>query len=180
MRSVTRRRAPVAEVGGQDLVIVVGGGGEGAPAIDVADRPDARNVGAKLIVDGDETPPVGLDTGLIEPEIVGVGNPPDGEQQVGADDLVGPRFASRGEHHPIAAFLDAYTLGIETHLDAFRLQDLLHRGRDILVVAGDQAISHLDDGDAASEAAIHLGELQADIAAADDHQVLGQEVDLHH
>src|SRR5206468_9243507 len=39
---------------------------------------------------------------------------------------------------------------------------------------------HLDDGDAAAEAANHLCELQPDIAAADDDQVLGDEVDIHH
>ena len=30
------------------------------------------------------------------------------------------------------------------------------------------------------EAAVHLAELEADVAAADDDQVLRQEVDVHH
>ena len=37
-----------------------------------------------------------------------------------------------------------------------------------------------DDGDFAAEAAIHLSELDADVAAADDDEMLGQEVDLEH
>ena len=32
----------------------------------------------------------------------------------------------------------------------------------------------------AAEAAVHLGELEADVAAADDDQVRGQEVDVQH
>ena len=38
----------------------------------------------------------------------------------------------------------------------------------------------LDHRDLGSEAAEHLGEFQPDIAAADDDQMLGQEVELHH
>ena len=38
----------------------------------------------------------------------------------------------------------------------------------------------LHDGHRAAEAAIHLCELEADVAAADDEQMLGQEIDVHH
>ena len=40
--------------------------------------------------------------------------------------------------------------------------------------------AHLDDGDLAAEAAEHLAELEADVAAADDDEMLGEEVELHH
>ena len=46
--------------------------------------------------------------------------------------------------------------------------------RDILVLAPDQPIGHLDDRHFAAETPEHLAELEADIAAADDHQMLGR------
>ena len=45
---------------------------------------------------------------------------------------------------------------------------------------GDQPRPHLDDGDLAPEAAKHLAEFETDIAAADDHQMLRQKIDIHH
>ena len=55
------RRDPVGEaawhaveqIGGDDLEIVVGGVGESALAVAVAERPDAGDVGAQLVVDFD-------------------------------------------------------------------------------------------------------------------------------
>ena len=41
-------------------------------------------------------------------------------------------------------------------------------------------LAHLDEGDPAPEAALHLGELQTNVASADDDQVLWQDVDVHH
>ena len=46
-----------------------------------------------------------------------------------------------------------------------------------LRLRADQARTLLDDGDLRAEAAIHLAELEADVAAADDDQMLGQKVD---
>ena len=63
MRSLTRRALAVEQVGGDDLVVVVRGVGEGAAAVDVAERPDAGDVGAQLVVDGDVAARVGRDAG---------------------------------------------------------------------------------------------------------------------
>src|SRR5205814_8995291 len=46
-------------------------------------------------------------------------------------------------------------------------------------LAADQAWANLYDGDAAPEAGVHLCELEPDVAAADDDEVLGQKVDVH-
>ena len=51
---------------------------------------------------------------------------------------------------------------------------------DILVFAANQPRSHLDDRDFAAEAPEHLPELEPDITAADDDQMLREEVDLEH
>ena len=49
-------------------------------------------------------------------------------------------------------------------------------GRDVVVLARQQLRRALDHRDLRAEAPVHLRELQADVAAADDHQVLGHAV----
>ena len=44
----------------------------------------------------------------------------------------------------------------------------------------DEPLRHLDDGDFAAETSEHLPEFETDVAAADDDQVPGNEVELHH
>ena len=61
-----------------------------------------------------------------------------------------------------------------------RSEDGLHLARDVAVFAADQAVAVLDDAHPRAEAAEHLRELEPDVAAADDDQVLGQHVELHH
>ena len=70
------------QVVGDDLVVVVRGVGEGALAVAVAERPDARVGGAQALVDLDVAALVGLDAGRVQAEVVGVGHPADGEQEV--------------------------------------------------------------------------------------------------
>ena len=65
-------------------------------------------------------------------------------------------------------------------VDAFGLEDVFDGDGDVFVLAGDEARHLFDDGDFAAEAAVHLPELEADVAAADDDEMLRQEVDLEH
>ena len=58
-----------------------------------------------------------------------------------------------------------------------RFQDLPDRRRDVLVLALNQPRPHLDDGDFAAEPPEHLPELEPDVAAAHDDQVLREKVD---
>ena len=74
----------IEEIGGYDLVIVVGGVGEGAFAVAVADGEDAGDVGAELIVDGDVAAVVGDDAGFVEAEVGGVGGAAHGQEDVRA------------------------------------------------------------------------------------------------
>ena len=109
------------------------------------------------------------------------GHAPDGEQQVRAAHA---RFAvlavDADRRPPVPCAATLRHSAFEPHVDALGLEDLLHRLRDVLVLARDQARRHLDDGDRAAEAAEHLPELEADVAAADHDQVLRHEVDVHH
>ena len=79
----------VEQVGGDDLEVVVGGVGEGAASVAVAEGPDAGDVGAELVVDGDVAALVVGDAGFFEAEVVGVGAAADGEEDVGADAVGG-------------------------------------------------------------------------------------------
>ena len=170
----------VEQVGGDDLEVVVGGVGERAAAVAVAHREDARDVGAQLAVDLDVAALVGLDARLVQAEIVGVGPAAGRDQEVRADDLARLAADGHADRHLAAAALDPGRIGIGQDPDALVLEDLADRLRDVLVLARDQLAVALDDRHLAAEAAVHLAELEADVAAAQDHEVLGQEVDRHH
>jgi hypothetical protein len=75
---------------------------------------------------------------------------------------------------------DAQALGVEADVDAFTLENFGNSSRDILVFPCDKPRLHLDDGHRTAEPTIHLRELKSDVASADDHQMLWQEVDVHH
>jgi len=167
-------RVVVEEVGGYDLEVVVGGVGEGAAAVAIAKGVDAFYVGAELVVDCDVAFVVGGDAGFVETEVLGVGGATYGEEDVGAD---GGGFFAFGAGY---AYADAFSvrgegdaLGVEADVDAFALEDVEDGGGDVFVFVGDEALGALDDGDPGAEAAVHLAELDADIAAAYDDKVLG-------
>ncbi len=63
--------------------------------------------------------------------------------------------------------------------DAFVGENLLDGRGDVGVFTWRKPRSPpLEHGDARAEPAIHLGELEADVAAADDHQMFGQGVEF--
>jgi hypothetical protein len=59
------------------------------------------------------------------------------------------------------------------------MQDFKDSVGDVFVFAGDQAAAHLEDGDLTAEATEHLAELKANVASADDDQMLGQGFEIH-
>ena len=68
-------------------------------------------------------------------------------------------------------------LGAGADGDALGGQDVADRLGDVGVFVGDQARTLLDHGDLRAETAEGLGELEADVAAADHDQVFGQGVE---
>jgi hypothetical protein len=62
----------------------------------------------------------------------------------------------------------------------FGLQDFAHGLGNVFVLPSNQARSHFHNCDFAPEAAIDLGELQPNITSADDDEMPGQEIDVHH
>ena len=68
----------------------------------------------------------------------------------------------------------------ELEHDALALQQRLHLARHVFVFSRDQAVGVFEYRHLGAEAADHLRELQADVAAADHDQVLRQLVEIHH
>ena len=66
---------------------------------------------------------------------------------------------------------DPDVCGVEDNVNPFGLQDLFDGGGHILVLAGSQSWAPLDDGHPGPEAAVHLRELQRDVAAPDDDEM---------
>ena len=125
MRSLTRRLIAVEQIGGDDLEIVVGGVGEGAAAVAVAERPDARDIGGQAVVDDDVAARVGCDAGLVEAEIVRIRSTPDGQQDMRADHLGGsPDVQSTPTATPSACGSKRDAFGVGPHRDTLALEDL--------------------------------------------------------
>jgi hypothetical protein len=178
MRSLTLRGIVVQQVGGDDLEVVIGGVGEGALAVAVAHRPDA-GIAAQLVVDDHVAALVEVDPGLVQAQVVGVGLAAHGQQHVRAGDLRRAGLAgdvdADAPNCPSLAQLGAKLMHSEFRR-TFTPSPRGSRGRrrrspDPRGRSGAGPSRPRSPG---AEAAEHLGELQPDIAAADDHQVLGQ------
>src|SRR5207248_7149370 len=155
----------------EDAMVVPGGVGELRPAGHVADRMGSFGARAIAIVDADRALVVEQDPALVAAEIVGVGAPADGDQQMRAAHLA----AALEMHRDVALLaLDARHLGAQPELDPFLAERLLHLSGDFRVLAGEQVLAAIDDGDAGAEAPEHLRELAADVAAAEDREVRGK------
>ncbi len=182
MRSRDAAALVVEQVGGDDLEVVVGGVREGALAVAVAQRPDAR---ARWCATASST--------MMKPRSSRRRRRSRGRGRrcSGARPTASSRCEPRTSRRPLRA-VDAdhdavagawrramHSAPVRTAIPSRSRMSRI-AGRHIFVLARDQPRRHLDDGDLAAEAAVHLPELEADVAAADDDQVLGQEVDLHH
>ena len=73
-------RVVIQQIGGDDLEVIVGGVGEGAPAIDVTHGPDPIGAGPQLVVDLDIAARIGPDTSGFQVQTFRIGQPADREQ----------------------------------------------------------------------------------------------------
>src|SRR5690606_12926864 len=79
-----RALAAIDDIVGDDLELIVGSVGEGAPTIDVAHGPDALHAGAQVIVDRDIAARIGLDAGSLEIEAGSIGGAAHGQEEMAA------------------------------------------------------------------------------------------------
>ena len=133
------------------------------------------------VVDRDVAARVGRDAGAVEPEVVGVRPPADREQDVRADRH---GLARRGSRRRTATPSSCgarlmHSAPVRTAMpSASRMSAIASE-----TSSSSRAISrgaHLDDRHLGAEAAVHLRELEADVAAADDDQVPRQLVERQH
>src|SRR6266404_451173 len=153
---------------------------EGAPPVAIAHRPDARHIGPKLVVDFDVAAGILSYPGAVEPEIVGVWPPSGRHEQVGSPDLASAPVAVESHDDLAVALRDMQAFGVGADIDAFAAQERRDRLGHILVLARNEARAYLYDRDLAAEAAIHLSELEPDIAPAQHQEMPRQVVDVQH
>ncbi len=96
-----------------------------------------------------------------------------------ADDHRRTACALRRHGHALLVLFHIDALRVQAHLDTFALENILHRRRYILILTRYETRRLLQHRHAAAEAAVHLRKLQADVAAADHHQMLGQSIHIH-
>src|SRR2546421_9504419 len=149
---------------------------EGSASVAITQRINAGHISAKLIINLDVTALIYLNPGLFQTEVVGVRHATDCEKRMRADDSLIAAAAINLHGHFVAAFFKADAFSAQTDLDTFAFENCFDVFRNVFVFTMNQSRPHLHDRDLTAEAAIHLSKLQPHIAAADDDQVLGQEV----
>src|SRR5437667_6096573 len=187
-----------------DLEVVVGDVSEGGTALDVAQGPDARDVRLQAAIDLDEPALVGLDSCLVQVQLVGAGLPSGSDQQVRADErgrTIAPVdreayaavFTFRGGTFRGGTFrggtfrggtfrdglLDAGCVRVQQETNAFGFQGFRQFGGHVGVLAGKDLAAALDDRDLAAKAPEHLAKLQADVTTAQHEQVFRHFAQLH-
>ena len=131
--------------------------------------------------DFDEPAGVGVDAGGGEVEGCGVGKTACCCEDVGGQDRLPALVGERNAEDDLAGIDVGHFsgCGVGVDVDVGGGEDRGHLLRYVGVFVGEEPWTTLDDGDFRAEAAEHLGELDAYVAAADDGEVLGDRVKLH-
>src|SRR6185437_758644 len=128
-------RVVVEQIAAGDFEVVVGGVGEGAVAVDVAERPDARDIGAQLVVDREIAAGIEGEAGLADVEVLDIGLAADGNEQVAGGD--GQRLAAGGggDGDGVAGPPgEAQMLDVEAEGDILVREDIGDCGRDLCII----------------------------------------------
>src|SRR6516164_1160541 len=153
---------------------------EGSASVAITQRINAGHIGAKLIVNLDVTALIYLYPRVFHTEVVGVRHTTDCEKRMRTDDRLIAAAAINLHGHSRPAFFKADAFSAQTNLDTFAFENCFDVFENVFVFTLNQSRRHLDNGDLTAEAAVHLSKLQPNIAAADDDEVLGQKVHVHH
>ena len=159
----------------QHLRVVDAGVGEGAAAVDVAERVHAFGAGPRALVDDHVAALVGVHAGQVQVESVGVRaaagrhqqvRPRDDPSVVQVDVDAGPVPSDARHRRP------------HREADALALQDRAHLGGDVGILARQHLGRRLDQRHPRAEAPEGLPQLERDVARTDHHQVFGQHLEL--
>ena len=132
-----------------------------------------------MTVDMDVAVFVQFHAGRVAAQVVGVGAPAGGHQQVRSGHARAVLHVQRNLL-VTAASLDGGHAHAQPQTDLLLAKYLLHAARNGLVLPGQQVWFGAHDGDRRAETAEHLGHLAADVAAPQHQQVPGQLAQLHH
>lgn len=158
-----------------DAVVIVGEVGLLQAAGDIADGEDALGARAQVVVDDDGTGVVDVDPGRVEPEALGGRHPTDGDEH----GMGRQRPAWADVHrHRLAVVLDGRHLGPRPDRHPRITQCLLDGLGHVGVLAGEDPLAPLEEGDLGAEAGEHARELQCHRPAADDDEPSGEGGDV--
>ncbi len=146
---------------------------QGVPR-DVALRPDVLGGGPQVLVGLDEPAVVDRDARGVEIEGVAVGPAPQRDQDLVA--LDGHRVAGLGfgvDGVAVRRFLDRGDAVTGVDLVAVG-RDPGERRRDLVVLAGDQVVHHLDDRHVRPHGVEEVPQFDGDVAATHDHHAVGR------
>jgi hypothetical protein len=167
------------EIAVDDLKIVVGDMREGGAAFAIAEGPEAGDIGFEAGIYVDKAALVGFNAGFVKIEVGGVRTAAGGDQEMGTGDVRGTAGGFEREGDAAVFVFDAGGAGVEEKLDAFGFESFLELGSNFGIFAGNDLRASVENGDAAPEAAKHLSEFKADVAAAENEQVIGNGSELH-
>src|SRR5215510_14974206 len=173
-------RCPTRSLRPDALVVVVGGMGKRAATVAVAERPDARDVRRQAVIHFDVTARVHGNASLVESQIAGVGLTSNGKEYVRPHNLWLTFRTIDADRHTTVVWGNGDALGTRANADAFLDQNLSYRLRDVVVLLPGKARPFLDHSDLGAETTIHLSELEAHVASADDDQMLGDTIERNH
>ncbi len=144
----------------------------------IPDGPDVVDVGAQLLVGGDETEFVCRHAGGGHVQQIGVRDPAGGHEQGVPDQIDDPVLDQHLDSQAVIDFGDPGHGAVEVNVHAFPIE-LGEPGRNLTVLVEQQAIAsshHRNPRAETSEDVSHLGRHEA---TADDDQVLGEPVEAH-
>ena len=167
------------QVRAQHAEIVVGDVREGGPALHISDgiHPASRRLQA--IVHDDVARCIALDAGSLEVQGFGVPHASGGDQEVRAAQGLRAIVGLEDQLDVPAAQGDSLWADADAEPNAVAPQNLAQLCAYVLILAGCQARSLLDDRDLRTEPPEHLPELQPDEPTAQHHQVGRIRIQLH-
>src|SRR5262249_19645883 len=162
-----------------DAEIVVRNVCEGGPAFDVAECVDIFCRGFEFIVDVDEVVVVRGDPCSGKIERVRVWNAASSNEEMRALKAAHLAVGSNFEMDAGSVARDSLGASFKQKVNAVRFEDICHCGGDVGIFLSEQSHTRLNNGDSASQSAEELAELEADVAATENHQMFGNDFQLH-
>ncbi|MNH14851.1 hypothetical protein D3C79_744520 [compost metagenome] len=146
--------------------------GEHRFSADIADGPDVEHAGLALVVDGNRRT-VHLQRQAFQVEALGARLAPDRDQYLVSAQL--QQFTLRITYlQRLLVGIETFDAVLEVELDPQLLDRLGHRCSQFTVVGWQDALAGFDHADLDAKLAVGDAQLQADVAAANHGQVLGQ------